>query len=46
MKGDDVNPSEVWKQRFISILEHQTQRRGREETKGEERFGINVSGCG
>lgn len=37
MKGDDVNESEVWKQRFISILEHQTQYRGRGETKGERR---------
>lgn len=38
MKGNDVNESQVWKQRFISILEcHQTQYRGRGETRGEER---------
>lgn len=34
-KGDDVNEIEVWKQGFISVLEHQTQHRGNRERRGE-----------
>lgn len=46
MRGDDVNEREVWKQRFISLLEYQTQYQGRGETKSEGRgFRQRTKGC-